>query len=143
MNNTKTTKRENYEALLTLLVNALNADLITEEEDARLAEFLNHEVAQLDKRAESAKKYAKAKAKASDAMTDAIMAVMTKDAQTTAEIVAKVLENDAECEITNQKATYRLSKLVDAGTLTRETKTIKNEDKGSRRVTFYALADAE
>lgn len=139
---TKFTKRANYEDLLTLIVDAFNANLITEEEDARLAEFLTHEIEQLDKRAASAKKYAKKNSKATDELADAIMGALTAENQTIPEIVDAVKAADAESTITPQKATYRLTKLVEAGAVIRETVPIKNEgEKGSRRVNVYKLAE--
>lgn len=141
---TKFTKRANYEDLLTLIVDAFNANLITEEEDARLAEFLTHEIEQLDKRAASAKKYAKKNSKATDELADAIMYVLTGDNQTIPEIVDAVKAVNAESAITPQKATYRLTKLVEAGAVIRETVSIKNEgEKGSRRVNVYKLAESD
>lgn len=139
---TKFTKRANYEDLLTLIVDAFNANLITEEEDARLAEFLTHEIEQLDKRAASAKKYAKKNSKATDELADAIMGALTAENQTIPEIVDAVKAADAESTITPQKATYRLTKLVEVGAVIRETVSIKNEgEKGSRRVNVYKLAE--
>lgn len=141
---TKITKRANYETLLTLIVDAFNANLITEEEDARLAEFLTHEIEQLDKRAASAKKYAKKNSKATDELADAIMYVLTGDNQTIPEIVDAVKAVNAESAITPQKATYRLTKLVEAGAVIRETVSVKNEgEKGSRRVNVYKLAESD
>ena len=141
---TKFTKRTNYEDLLTLIVDAFNANLITEEEDVRLAEFLTHEIEQLDKRAASAKKYAKKNSKATDELADAIMGALTAENQTIPEIVDAVKAADAESTITPQKATYRLTKLVEAGAVIRETVSIKNEcEKGSRRVNVYKLAESD
>lgn len=141
---TKFTKRANYEDLLTLIVDAFNANLITEEEDARLAEFLTHEIEQLDKRAASAKKYAKKNSKATDELADAIMYVLTGDNQTIPEIVDAVKAVNAESAITPQKATYRLTKLVETGAVIRETVSVKNEgEKGSRRVNVYKLAESD
>lgn len=141
---TKFTKRANYEDLLTLIVDAFNANLITEEEDARLAEFLTHEIEQLDKRAASAKKYAKKNSKATDELADAIMGALTAENQTIPEIVDAVKAADAESTITPQKATYRLTKLVEAGAVIRETVSVKNEgEKGSRRVNVYKLAESD
>lgn len=140
---TKFTKRSNFEALLTVVSTAVT----DATELDRLTDFINHEIEQLDKRAASAKKYAKTKAKAEDALTESIVNVLTDEPQSTADIVAKVLAMEPECPITNQKATYRLSKLVEAGTVVRETKNVKTEgEKGSRRITFYSLpteTDAE
>lgn len=140
---TKFTKRANYEDLLTLIVDAFNANLITEEEDARLAEFLKHEIEQLDKRAASAKKYAKKNSKATDELADAILIALSVDeVKTIPEIVEAVKAVNAESTITPQKATYRLTKLVEAGAVLRETVSVRTEgEKGSRRVNVYKLVE--
>lgn len=139
---TKITKRDNYEALLTLV-----AETVEDSAEAtRLTEFINHEIEQLDKRAASAKKYAKKNSKATDELTDAILAVLTVENQTIPEIVDAVKAADPESTITPQKATYRLTKLVEAGTIIRETVSVKTEgEKGSRRVNVYkmSIGDAE
>ena len=141
---TKITKRDNYNSLITLLNDAIVAGTIETEEASRLNEFLKHEIDQLDKRAASAKKYAKKNSKATDELADAIMGILTADNQTIPEIVDAVKAVDAESAITPQKATYRLTKLVEAGAVIRETVSIKNEgEKGSRRVNVYKLAESD
>ncbi len=141
---TKITKRDNYNSLIALLNDAIVAGTIETEEASRLNEFLTHEIEQLDKRAASAKKYAKKNSKATDELADAIMSVLTADNQTIPEIVDAVKTNDAESAITPQKATYRLTKLVEAGAVIRETVSVKNEgEKGSRRVNVYKLAESD
>lgn len=141
---TKITKRDNYNSLITLLNDAIVAGTIETEEASRLNEFLKHEIEQLDKRAASAKKYAKKNSKATDELADAIMGILTADNQTIPEIVDAVKAVDAESAITPQKATYRLTKLVEAGAVIRETVSIKNEgEKGSRRVNVYKLAESD
>ena len=141
---TKITKRDNYNSLIALLNDAIVAGTIETEEASRLNEFLKHEIEQLDKRAASAKKYAKKNSKATDELADAIMYVLTGDNQTIPEIVDAVKAVNAESAITPQKATYRLTKLVEAGAVIRETVSIKNEgEKGSRRVNVYKLAESD
>ena len=141
---TKITKRDNYNSLIALLNDAIVAGTIETEEASRLNEFLTHEIEQLDKRAASAKKYAKKNSKANDELADAIMGILTADSQTIPEIVDAVKANDAESTITPQKATYRLTKLVETGAVIRETVSIKNEgEKGSRRVNVYKLAESD
>lgn len=141
---TKITKRDNYNSLIALLNDAIVAGTIETEEASRLNEFLKHEIEQLDKRAASAKKYAKKNSKATDELADAIMYVLTADNQTIPEIVDAVKGVNAESAITPQKATYRLTKLVEAGAVIRETVSVKNEgEKGSRRVNVYKLAESD
>lgn len=141
---TKITKRDNYNSLIALLNDAIVAGTIETEEASRLNEFLTHEIEQLDKRAASAKKYAKKNSKATDELADAIMYVLTGDSQTIPEIVDAVKAVNAESAITPQKATYRLTKLVETGAVIRETVSVKNEgEKGSRRVNVYKLAESD
>lgn len=142
---TKITKRDNYNSLIALLNDAISAGTIETEDANRLTDFINHEIEQLDKRAASAKKYAKKNSKATDELTDAIIAILTDEPKTIPEIVEAVKAADAENTISPQKATYRLTKLVESGTVVRETVSMKNEgEKGSRRVNTYKLAsDAE
>ena len=132
----KVTKRDNYNTLLSLLPEMLNAGMISEDEDTRLAEFLNHELEQLDKRSASAKKYAKKSAKASDELADAIVDVLhsTQMVMNIGEIVAALPEN---LGATNQKVVYRLNKLVESGVAFKETTTVK-EETGSRKVNVYS-----
>ena len=78
MMNVKITKRENYETLRDLLAEACRDELITAEESERLDEFLAHEIEQLDKRAESAKKYAEKKKTDTDPIAEAVEAVLAE-----------------------------------------------------------------
>lgn len=135
----KITKRENYEALLALLPEMLNAELINEEMDARLAEFLNKEIETLDKRAASAKKYAeKSKAKA-DELAEMVETVLMNEnrVMTIPEIVETALAHEANCGATPQKVAYRLTKMVEAGRVAKETVSVKEEGKNARKVNAY------
>lgn len=128
-NEVKITKRDNFNTLYELVS---NAGLDAETED-RLHAFIDHELELMAQRAEKSKKYQKAHKASDDAMTDAIMKVLT-DADTPiciADIVSKIEDASA------QKVTYRLGKLFKDDKITKDTQTVKT-DKGNRRVTFYS-----
>lgn len=134
----KITKRENFETLLTLLPEMLNAGMIDETEDAQLAEFLNKELENLDKRAANAKKYASKKKAEHDELYDCTNTVLNEadTAMTIPEIVAAVNER-WDMDATPQKMTYRLNKLVEDGLATKEQVSIKVEGKPTRKVNAY------
>lgn len=142
---TKITKRDNYNTLLALLPEMLNAGMIDSTEDARLAEFLNKELENLDKRASNAKKYAAKNKASADALTEAALDVLTEaDAYLTIpQIVAAINANGENEDATPQKLTYRLSKLVEAGSIEKETKSIKEEGKTARKVNVYRIKAEE
>ena len=141
----KITKRENYETLLALLPEMLNAGMIDSAEDAQLAEFLNKELENLDKRSANAKKYASKKKAEADELMEAVNEVLhTTDApKTIPEIVAIVNEKYEGIEATPQKLTYRLNKLVEDGVATKETVSIKVEGRPARRVNAYSAVMIE
>ena len=128
--NPKITKRDNFNTLYELVS---NAGLDTETE-TRLHDFIDHELELMTQRAEKSKKYQKAHTAADDAMTDAIMDVLSNstDPICISDIVDKIQDASA------QKVTYRLGKLFKSDKIIKDTKTIKT-DAGSRRVTFYAV----
>jgi len=128
--NPKITKRDNYNTLYELVS---NAGLDTETE-TRLHDFIDHELELMTQRAEKSKKYQKAHKAADDAMTDAIMDVLSNstDPICISDIVDKIQDASA------QKVTYRLGKLFKSDKIVKDIRTIKT-DAGNRRVTFYAV----
>lgn len=126
----KVTKRDNYNTLYELVS---NAGLDSETED-RLHAFIDHELELMAQRAEKSKKYQKAHKASDDAMTDAIMQVLSNATEPIciADIVGKIEDASA------QKVTYRLGRLFKDDKITKDTQTIKT-DNGNRRVTFYAV----
>lgn len=142
MNEKKITKKDNYETLLTLVSAAQSEGYFTQEQNVyeRLVEFINHEMEQLDKRAASAKKYAKKSTKANDELADAIADYMhsVEGEHTIADVVVALDAMGA----TQQKVAYRLNKLVEAGAVVKKATTIK-EEKGSRKVNVYTWAPVE
>ena len=141
----KITKRENYETLLSLLPEMLNANLIDSSMDSQLAEFLNKELVALDKRASDAKKYANKKKAQADELTELVNQILNESegAMTIPEIVAKANELDADVQATPQKLTYRLNKLVEDGLATKEQVSIKTEGKPARKVNAYTAVKFE
>ena len=138
----KITKRDNYNLILELLPEMLNANLISAEEDARLAEFINHELEQLTKRAQAAQKYAKKSVKAEDELAQSILDVLagTGEAMTIQDIVVQIPET---LGATAQKLTYRLNKLVEAEVVERGTVSLKEEGKSARRLNTYKFVNAK
>lgn len=141
----KITKRENYETLLALLPEMLNAGMIDSAEDAQLAEFLNKELENLDKRAANAKKYASKKKAEADSLMELVNSILNEHegAMTIPEIVAKANELDPEAQATPQKLTYRLNKLVEDGLAVKEQVSIKTEGKPARKVNSYTAVQFE
>lgn len=141
MSNVKYTKRDALNELEVLLNDCLDNGLVDSVAYENLHNYVEKEKSALDKRAESAKKYAKSKAKANDEMTDAIYNVLTNEPQTIPAIVEAVKAQNAEMEITPQKATYRLSQMVKNEIVACETQTYKVEgEKNARRVKAYSKA---
>ena len=137
----KITKRENYETLLALLPEMLNAGMIDSAEDAQLAEFLNKELENLDKRSANAKSMLPRRRLRPMSSWRLSTRYSTTDApKTIPEIVAIVNEKYEGIEATPQKLTYRLNKLVEDGVATKETVSIKVEGKPARRVNAYSAA---
>ena len=126
----KRTKRENFEALREI-VEGLEMEA-TEQED--MLAFIDKQIETLDKRAEAAVKRAEKKKAESDELTEAIFGMIGDEPITVDDIVV----NFADEEVTRNKVTARLGKLVKAGRVVKDT--VKVE--GKRRMA-YSLPDAE
>ena len=102
-----------------------------------VTEFCINEIELLDKKAAKAKERAAAKASEGDALTEAVIAVMTTDEfQPIATIAANVADEDA----TVAKVTYRLTQLVKNGTAEKQEVTVGGgEGSKSRKVQGYRL----
>lgn len=139
---TKTTKREMYEALISL---ATNGTLTYEIEDGTvevtaeaLAAFAENEIALLDKKATKAKERAAEKRAQGDELTDAVRAVLTDEFQIIADIAAQVEGED----VSAAKVSYRLTQLAKNGEAERTEMTIPGTDGGKARkvVAFRKIA---
>lgn len=147
MTKTKITKRDNYETLRELVLNSVTVapGLIETSEVDQLVAFIDKELANLDKRAANAKKYAAKNKASADALTDAALNVLIEADKymTIPEVVDAILAADENIDVTPQKLTYRLSQLVKAGEVEKETTSIKEEGKSARKVNVYRIAHAE
>ena len=113
---------------------AIVAASVEIDEELKIAyeEMLDKELASLEKRKESAQKRAAAKKEESDALTDEILAVVKNAADVIlVDDIVEALDNE---EVTRQKVTARLGKLVNAGVITKET--VKVE--GARKMGYRA-----
>ena len=128
----KITKRAMYEAI----AEAMETGSCQFAPEA-VKEFCMNEIELLDKKAAKAKERAAAKASEGDALTEAVIAVMTTDEfQPIATIAANVADEDA----TVAKVTYRLTQLVKNGTAEKQEITIVgSEGSKSRKVQGYRL----
>ena len=126
---TKTTKREKFVTIVEILTNAGETDL---------ANCIAHEIELLDNKAAKAKAKAAEKKAETDELTDAVAAVLTDELTTIADITAKVEGED----VTVDKVTSRLSKLVANGVARKEQITV-GADGAKRKVIAYALVSAD
>lgn len=122
---TKKTKAMYFEELREMVIAAVE----DEEMQNELVEFLDKQLATLEKRKASAAERAAKKKVESDALTDAIYAQLGEDFVTVDEIVAAL---DDE-EVTRNKVTSRLGKLIKAEKVVKES--VKTED-GSRKMAY-------
>jgi predicted Rossmann fold nucleotide-binding protein DprA/Smf involved in DNA uptake len=126
MENTKKTKAM-YFAELREIVEA-NAEV---ENQAELLEFIDKQIETLEKRKAAAAERAEKKKSESDALTEAVFAQIGEDFITVDEIVEALGEED----ITRNKVTARLGKLVKSGAVVKE---LVKTDNGKRMA--YHLA---
>lgn len=123
----KITKREMFEALATY---AETTDMEVQIGDAVVtaadfAAFATKEIEQLDKKAVKAKERAAAKRADGDALTEAVLAVLTNEFQTAADIAAQIEDEDT----TVAKISYRLGSLVKSGRVIKEDIKVDREGK--------------
>ena len=118
----KMTKKDYFNELVALATDAGRTDL---------ADFCNTQIDQLDKKAEKAKQTA-AKKKVEDPYVDVVFNALTHELATADEIVDIIGDEN----FTASKARARLKKLVDAGTIIKDT--IKVD---KRKLTAYRLVD--
>lgn len=121
----KMTKRDCLNALYDIVVNAN-----VENGDA-LMEYIEKELAQLDKRKDAAAKRAEKKKEASDALTEEIYGLLT-DAPKTIDEIVLALDNE---DVTTNKVAARLGKLIKADRVVKEAVRVEK-----RRKMAYRLA---
>ena len=131
MENTVKKTKAMYFAELREMVLAAVEDQAQQDE---LIEFIDKQIETLEKRKVAAAERAEKKKAESDAMTDAILAQIGNELITVDEIVVAL---DSE-EVTRNKVTARLGKLVKAGTIVKEA--VKVE--GNKRMAYRLATDA-
>lgn len=127
MTEKKITKRDNFNAIIGVLIDADREDL---------AKVIEHEIELLDAKSSKAKATAAKKKAEGDALRDAVQAVLTDEFQTIADITAKVEGED----VSAAKVQYRLNALVGAGIAVKEQITV-GEGESKRKLMSYKLAD--
>ena len=116
----KITKKQMYEGMV-----AYFRGEDTEITEGMFAEFCLAQIADLDKKAVKAKERAAAKRAEGDALTDAVLAVLTGEFQTAADVAAQIEDEDA----TVAKVSYRLGALVKDGKAVKEDIKVDREGK--------------
>lgn len=111
----KITKAEMFNSLKELVSASTSID---EETKTVYNEFLDKELASLEKRKESAQKRAAAQKEASDALTENILTVIKNAVDVV--LVDDIVNAFDSPEITRNKVTARLGKLVNGGLITKE-----------------------
>lgn len=123
----KLTERDLYNSILNGNVDA----------DA-LKAFAEKKLAQLDKRAESAKRRAAVKRAEGDALVEAVFTHVGDEAKTRAQITSELVADGFD--VTDAKVGARLTKLVNDGRIARAKGKVTGEDGKSKTATLYALA---
>lgn len=111
----KITKAEMFNSLKELVSASTSID---EETKTAYNEFIDKELASLEKRKESAQKRAAAQKEASDALTENILTVIKNAVDVV--LVDDIVNAFDSPEITRNKVTARLGKLVNGGLITKE-----------------------
>ena len=128
-NTTKKTKAMYFAELREMV-----AGLVDREDQDELLEFIDKQIEAIEKRKVAAANRAEKKKAESDALTDAILAQIGEELITVDEIVVAL---DDE-EVTRNKVTARLGKLVKAGVITKETVKVDGNKRMAYRLTTAA-----
>lgn len=129
MENTKKTKAMYFAELREMVVNWV--DLENQDD---LLEFIDKEIAVLERRKEKARERAVERKAESDALTDKIFDALEDEFMTLDDILPLL---DDEEDITKNKVTSRLGKLIKAGKVEKEM--VKVEDK--KRMAYRKVAE--
>lgn len=130
METTKKTKTMYFAELREIVENASTDEAMQNE----LLEFIDKEVAAIARRKDKAKERAEKKKNESDALTEKIFAALDEEYMTLDEILPLL---DDEEEITKNKVTSRLGKLVKAGRVEKDT--VRVEDK--KRMAYRKIVE--
>lgn len=138
----KITKKDNFEALLKLIVVGVDNDIPGFDFDA-LTEFCENEITLLDNKAAKAKERAAKKKSEADEIKDWVREALTEIPQTREDLLVAIQEanpdNEAAGELTTGKLVSRLTALIGEGVAVKETVSV-GESGAKRKVTVYALA---
>lgn len=134
-NTVKVTKKDYFTKVIDLLNGALEFGYDPDEDVNAVIEFCEKEIATLDKRSAKAKETAAAKKAETDALTEAIAAILPVDFTSVDDVVA--LMNDEE--VTRGKVQYRLTQLVKAGTAEKGEVTVTVDGKSKKIAAYRAL----
>ena len=121
----KMTKIECFEQLAGIV----EASDVENKED--ILKFIQSSIETLENRKRAAQERAEKKKNEPDELADAIKAVLSEELQTADDIAAQIEGED----VTKQKIVARLTKMVNAGTVRKDS--VKTDDK--RKVMGYAL----
>lgn len=121
----KMTKIECFEQLAGIV----EASDVENKED--ILKFIQSSIETLENRKRAAQERAEKKKNEPDELADAIKAVLSEELQTADDIAAQIEGED----VTKQKVVARLTKMVNAGTVRKDS--VKTDDK--RKVMGYAL----
>ena len=135
MENTVKKTKAMYFAELREMVLAAVEDQAQQDE---LVEFIDKQIETLEKRKVAAAERAEKKKAESDAMTDAILAQIGNELITVDEIVIALNSE----EVTRNKVTARLGKLVKAGTIVKEAVKVEGNKRMAYRLATATAADA-
>lgn len=130
METTKKTKTMYFAELREMVENNFTDEAMQNE----LLEFIDKEVAAIARRKDKARERAEKKKNESDALTEKIFAVLDEEYMTLDEILPLL---DDEEEITKNKVTSRLGKLVKAGRVEKDT--VRVEDK--KRMAYRKIVE--
>lgn len=130
----KITKREMYEAIITLAQTGVCPQSVTD-----VVAFCENEVALLDRKALKAKERAAEKRAAGDELTEAVKAALTDELETRDVIAARVAETFGE-DASIAKVGYRLVQLAKAGdAVSEDIKIPATETSKARTVKGYRI----
>lgn len=127
----RVTKKQWFEVIMDIVK---EADIEEAEYKKEMIDFIKKEITALDNKAAKAKERAEKEKTKGDQLQDAVQEVLTTKYQSIDEIFSQLSDEE---DVSKQKVTARLTKLVKAGIATKDM--IKTEDK--RKVTGYKLVE--
>lgn len=127
----KTTKTEYFE----MIKNALNGEVLSDEQKTEVIDFIDTQITQIAAKAEKAKIRAAEKRAQGDELREAVRSVLTSEFQDTSTILKQI--GDESEDLTRAKVSARLTQLVNAGLVEKEQQ--KNAE--GKKTMFYRLIE--